>query len=196
MADILYVEDGYWDEDYAQAGIDINWATRTIFVPIQAMTLTQSSPTVIYTLNLNEFRLALKALEQTPAGMVAPDTHRHNTEVSVGGVTLARVIEIINGYIVEFENGQYAVNLVGANSNVGDRVVVNNVSVRSANSAGLTSSPLTAQDVRVEMDANSTRLFEIDFKTTQLDERLTPQRAGFLDRIPMLLTVAKFLGLK
>ena len=44
---------------------------------------------------------------------------------------------MINGYTVTFEDGQYAVNLVGANSNVGDRVNVNQVSVRSANSAGL-----------------------------------------------------------
>ena len=57
--------------------------------------------------------------------------------MSVGGVILARVIQIINGYTVTFEDGQYAVNLVGANSNVGDVVNVNQVSVRSANSAGL-----------------------------------------------------------
>jgi hypothetical protein len=61
--------------------------------------------------------------------------------VSLGGLTYARVIEIINGYTITFEDGQYAVNLVGANSNVGDCVNVNQVSVRSANSAGLTSSP-------------------------------------------------------
>lgn len=36
-----------------------------------------------------------------------------------------------------FEDGQYAVNLIGANSNIADRVNVNQVSVRSANSAGL-----------------------------------------------------------
>jgi hypothetical protein len=52
-------------------------------------------------------------------------------------VVLAMVIEIINGYTVTFEDGQYAVNLVGANSNVGDKVNLNDVSVRSANSAGL-----------------------------------------------------------
>jgi hypothetical protein len=65
------------------------------------------------------------------------DTHRHNTTVTVGGVTLARVIEIINGYTVTFEDGQYAVNLAGANSNVADVANVNQVSLRSANSAGL-----------------------------------------------------------
>jgi hypothetical protein len=44
---------------------------------------------------------------------------------------------MINNYTVTFEDGQYAVNLVGANSNIADVVNVNQVSVRSANSAGL-----------------------------------------------------------
>jgi hypothetical protein len=104
---------------------------------------------VIYTLDLNYFRLALKSLEDSPEGMMFPDTHRHNTVVTLGGVEYARLVEIINGYTVEFEDGQYAVNLVGANSNVGDKVVVNQVSVRSANSAGLVSgaSGLTSGDL-------------------------------------------------
>jgi hypothetical protein len=102
------------------------------------MILIQSTPE-IRGLNLNDFRMSLKDLEDSEEGMPFPDTHRHNTEVSVGGITLARVIEIINGYTITFEDGQYAVNLSGANCNVADVVNVNQVSVRSANSAGLTS---------------------------------------------------------
>ena len=83
------------------------------------------------------FRLNLKDLEDDSDGMAFERTHKHNTSVSVGGVILARVIEIINGYTVTFEDGQYAVNLVGANRNVADVVNINQVSVRSANSAGL-----------------------------------------------------------
>lgn len=103
------------------------------------MTLVQTMPTEIRQLDLNVFRLELKALENSDAGMSYPDTHRHNTEVTVGGVTLARVVEIINNYTITFEDGQYAVNLIGANSNVSDVTNVNQVSVRSSNSAGLTS---------------------------------------------------------
>jgi len=105
------------------------------------LTLIQAVPTEIRELDLNVFRLALKDLEDGEDGIPHPDTHQHNTEVTVGGLTLARVIEIINGYTVTFEDLQYAVNLVGANSNVGDVVNVNQVSVRSQNSAGLISSP-------------------------------------------------------
>lgn len=119
--------------------ISINWNTRVIYVPKADLTLVQSSPTEIREMNLNWFRLQLKDIEDGE-GMPFPDTHRHNTEVNISGITLARVIEIINGYTVTFEDGQYAVNLVGANSNVGDVVNVNQVSVRTSNSAGMTSS--------------------------------------------------------
>jgi hypothetical protein len=121
--------------------ITIDWGNRIIYVPKDFMTLIQSTPTEIRELNINTFRMALKNLEDDEEGMMFPDTHSHNAEVTVGGVTLAMVIEIINDYTITFEDGQYAVNLVGANSNIADRVNVNQVSVRSANSAGMTSSP-------------------------------------------------------
>ena len=116
-------------------------------MPKTDTTLVQASPTEIRELDLNTFRLALKNLEDDE-GITYPDTHSHSQPVTVGGVTLARVVEIINGYTVTFEDDQYAVNLVGANSNVGDVVNVNQVSVRSANSAGLvvSGSSLTEQD--------------------------------------------------
>lgn len=119
--------------------VTINWNTKVISVPKADLTLVQASPTEIYELNLNWFRMQLKDLEDSEEGIVFLDTHRHNTEVTLGGLTYARVVEIINGYTVTFEDGQYAVNLVGANSNVGDVINVNQVSVRSYNSAGLIS---------------------------------------------------------
>lgn len=117
--------------------ISIDWGTKVINVPKVDMTLIQSDPFEIREMSLNTFRLALKALEAGDNGMAFPDTHYHNPPVTVGGVTLARVIALINEYTVTFEDGQYAVNLVGANSNVADRVNLNQVSVRPANSAGL-----------------------------------------------------------
>ena len=120
--------------------ITVNWATKVISVPKADTTLIQASPTEIRQLDLNTFRLTLKDLEDGEEGIVYLDTHRHVAPITVGGVELARVVEIINDYTVTFEDGQYAVNLAGANSNVGDRVNVNQVSVRSANSAGLVTS--------------------------------------------------------
>ena len=145
-----YVDAGYYDIGYVADDIYVDWANRVIYVPKQITSLVQASPTEIRELNLNDFRLTLKDLEDSPEGMPYIDTHRHNTTVTLGGVTFARLIEIINDYTITFEDGQYAVNLVGANSNVGDRVNVNQVSVRSANSAGLievATSPSNPSDI-------------------------------------------------
>lgn len=136
--------------------ISVTWATKVINVPKADMLLVQTNPTEVRELDLDSFRLDLKALEASVDGMPFLDTHIHNPPVTVGGVTLARVVEIINGYTVTFEDGQYAVNLSGANSNVGDVVNLNQVSVRSANSAGLTYSKeiedLSFGDNRVWVD--------------------------------------------
>lgn len=122
--------------------ISIDWGTKVISIPKADLTLIQLTPTEIREMSLNWFRLQLKSLEDDAGGMPFLKTHDHNTEVLLGGLTYARVIEILDPYTITFEDGQYAVNLVGANSNVGDKVNVNQVSVRSSNSAGMTSTPL------------------------------------------------------
>jgi hypothetical protein len=117
--------------------ISIDHNTYVITVPKADLTLVQATPTEIRELDIDWFRLQLKDLEDDPNGMTLPDTHVNYPPTSVGGVTLARVIVLLEPYTVTFEDGQYAVNLTGANSNIGDRVNVNQVSIRSANSAGL-----------------------------------------------------------
>lgn len=117
--------------------ISIDWGTKIINVPKVDTTLVQASPNEIRQLDLDTFRLALNDLQDNEQGITYDTTHRHVAPITVGGVTLARVIEIINGYTVTFEDGQYAVNLVGANSNVADVANVNQVSIRPSNSAGL-----------------------------------------------------------
>ena len=137
-ADPRYVSAGYYDpDDYVVAGVYVDWANRVIFVPREWMDLVQQYPTEIRRLNTNDFRRALKDAEDDPVGMHFPDTHRHNTTVLLGGIEYARIIEILDPYTITFEDGQYAVQLSGSNNNIGDRINVNNVSVRSANSAGL-----------------------------------------------------------
>jgi hypothetical protein len=119
--------------------ISVDWGTKIISVPRADLTLVQSTPIEIRELNINDFRLTLKGLEANLVGIPHVRTHTHNTEVSLGGIIYARVVEIINGYTITFEDGNYAVNLVGANSNLGDVVNLNQVSIRSSNSAGLIS---------------------------------------------------------
>ena len=114
--------------------LSVNWITKVITVPQLYLTHVGGD---VYKLDVNQFRLDLKSIEDSEEGMVFLDTHRHNTQVDVSGVTLARVVEIINGYTITFEEGMYIVNLVGANNNIMDVTNLNYVSIRSTNSAGL-----------------------------------------------------------
>jgi len=119
--------------------ISIDWGTKVISILKTDMILISAAgaPTEIRQLSIDAFRLILNDLQGDVDGITFPTTHLHNAPISLGGVTLARVVEIINGYTVTFEDGQYAVNLSGANSNIADVTNVNQVSVRSSNSAGL-----------------------------------------------------------
>ena len=127
--------------------ISIDWPTGVITIPRADMTLVQSVPFEVRELDLEAFRLELKDLEDSDQGMVWPKTHNHNTTVTVGGTTLARVIEIINGYTITFEDGTYAVSALGANSNVADVLNLNSVQLRTANSAGLVAGSGGAVDI-------------------------------------------------
>ena len=136
--------------------ISIDWATRIITVPRLDMPLVNVDPE-IRTLDVNAFRLELKDLEDNVDGMAFPDTHRHVAPITVGGVSLARVVEIINGYRVEFEeivavNEHYRVLLTNANNNILDVSIVNDVSIASANSAGLTDQASIAADLATLKD--------------------------------------------
>lgn len=117
--------------------ITVDWPNKVIYIYKTDMTLIQTDPFDVYSLDLNQFRLTLKGLEDNIQGINWPKTHNHNPPFQIGGVELARTVEIVNEYTITFEDDQYAVNLVGANSNVGDRVNLNQVSVRPLNSAGL-----------------------------------------------------------
>lgn len=115
--------------------VSINWATKVITVPRAELAFVSAG---LYQLDVDAFRLALKDVEDSADGMAYPDTHRHNTQVVLSGVTYSRTFEIINGYTVLFEDvGPYTVRCVGANHNIADVKVVNQVSLLVGNSSGL-----------------------------------------------------------
>lgn len=185
--------------------ISVDWPTKVITVPKAYMTLVSLTPFEIRQLDIDAFRLDLKDLEDDVEGQVWPTTHLHNTTVTVGGVSLARVVEMINDYTVTFEDGSYAVNLVGANSNIGDVVNLNSVSVRAANSAGLTELNIAASvwDALIanHLTVGSTGKALNDAGAagnpwgTTVTGNTDPGTFGELVG-KKLLTVAKFLGLK
>lgn len=121
--------------------VTINWTTKVIKVGADLMTLLSGGggPGSLYQLDVNQFRLALKDIEDGE-GMPYLDTHRHNSPVLLGGVTYARTFEIINGYTVEFDEASLdhcTVTCVGANHNLADVKVLNTVSLIVGNAAGL-----------------------------------------------------------
>jgi len=118
--------------------ITINYTKRIIRVEKADLTLVlKSAPFEIYELDVNDFRLELKDIEDSVQGMPFVDTHFHSTAVTAEGETVLRVFEIINGYTVTFEDGMYAVNIVGASNNISDVTNVNQVQVRNSKFAGL-----------------------------------------------------------
>jgi hypothetical protein len=113
--------------------ITIDFNTRVINIPKSFLTQKSS---ILFELDVNALRLELKSIEGD-LGIAFPDTHRHNTEIVLAGVTYARAVEIINGYTITFEDGQYVVSCVGANHNLSDVKNLNQVSLIVGNSAGL-----------------------------------------------------------
>lgn len=116
--------------------ISVDWNTGEIFVPKTYVTLVTGT---LYKLDTDEFRRDLKALEDSTAGMPHSDTHTHNRDVTIAGITYAQFIEILPPYTVTFEDGQYAVRLEGSNNNIFDVGIlnINQVSVVPTNAAAL-----------------------------------------------------------
>jgi len=69
----------------------------------------------------------------------------------LSGLTYARIVNIISPYSFEFEDGQYAVVTVGANHNIIDVKIQNQVSVVTQNSAGLINNP-SSVEIATEVD--------------------------------------------
>lgn len=114
--------------------VSINWGSKVIFVPQADLTLISPG---VYEHNIDTFWSDLHALQAGENGLPADVVFSNNSSVTFSGTTLPRVLQIINGYTVEYEDGQYQVNLEGANSNILDVRVQNQVSLNAKNSAGL-----------------------------------------------------------
>jgi len=98
--------------------ITVNWATKVITFPQADLTALGGGA---YELDVDAFRLALKALEDDETGIIFDDTHQHVSEITLSGVTYSRFFEIINGYTVTIDPSfPGRVSCVGANHNIGD----------------------------------------------------------------------------
>ena len=130
--------------------ITIDRATKVISVPQADLAFSSGST---WDLDADAFRKTLDDLQDDEEGIVTNDTHTHTTVATLGGITFARVVEIINGYTIEFEDLQYNVEILNANTNFMDVLVDNQVSVRSNNSGGLILGKLGQADIVAMADA-------------------------------------------
>lgn len=138
--------------------ISIDYNTRVVTVLFNSPELLTFVGGNVYDLDTNALRLALNAEAATVAGMAYPDNNRHNTTVLLAGVEYARIIEVINGFSLTFEEqlSPYVVNFVGSNNNYLDVTNLGTVQLRSNNSAGLINVREIQQDIfnnRVTIDA-------------------------------------------
>lgn len=129
--------------------ISIDYQTLVIFIPQADLTPIAGSQ---YGLDLNDLHLWLRDWEDDAIGMHFPTTHNHVAPLVVAGITIARVMEIINGYTIEFEDGSYQVILTGGNHNVSDVLVQNNVSLITNLSAGLIETGVSGLTVQEGLD--------------------------------------------
>lgn len=127
--------------------LSLDPATKVITIPQADLTLVSGT---LYELDTNQFRLDVGLLLATESYIWLPYAFSHNTEVTVAGTTFARIIEFINGFSIEFEDGQYTVRLAGSNNNIFDVengiLQQNQVQIIAQNSAGLVTVDTGAAD--------------------------------------------------
>jgi hypothetical protein len=115
----------------------VSWNTTgfgTIYVPRADMPIVQVSPEQ-RSIDVNELRGDVGALYASVAGGLYARPFRHEGESTLSGITHARKVRFL--YAIEFEDGQYTVIPSGANHNIGDVAVENQVRLVINNSLGL-----------------------------------------------------------
>lgn len=121
--------------------LTLDAATR-VFTILQAdLTFVSGA---LYDVDTDALRLEMMDLLDDEDYMYLPDAFSHNTEVTIAGVTYARLIEMINSFSLTFEDtgSAYAVRFIGSNSNMFDAEngilnITEKVSYIPTNSAGL-----------------------------------------------------------
>jgi hypothetical protein len=113
-----------------------DWATRILTVYQADLTPLGGTS---YQLDTEAFKIELRTLEASEAGEVHPPIVNHSTSVTLDGIDYARILEIINGYTLTFEETgtPYKVFLKGSNNNILTVSNLGTVQIAPNNSAGL-----------------------------------------------------------
>lgn len=156
----------------------VDWNSKVVTIPPDDLTLVQSGPPVdVRRLDVDTFRKAIRSIEASEEGIVYQPIVDNVEPTPVDSqTTLARVVRVINGYKVKFDDasGDYMAQMSGGNTNLADLSVLEptGVSVLSANSAGLivtTSGGGGGGDVNVVSVAGTPVSGPDDFKASVMD---------------------------
>ena len=114
--------------------ISVDYQTGIISIPQADLTPVGGSR---YEFDVLSLHFTLRTLGASQLGGPHTRTHNHDTDATISGLLYAHRIIILAPYTIQFEDLQYEVRLFGANHNITDRKVLNQVSVITENSAGL-----------------------------------------------------------
>lgn len=121
--------------------ISINHLTYVISIPKSDTVYVDTNAVTGYEIReYDEYALMRELADylDSEAGIALPPAFEHATQVTISGVVYARSLSFLAPYTITFETGAYQVQLIGGtNNNMLDVLNPNNVSVISANSAGL-----------------------------------------------------------
>lgn len=109
----------------------VDWQNKIVHIEINDL---KSVAQNIYELNPLDFKEKAQGFEASEEGILHDEIVEYKPPIYLDGATVPDVVEVVNGYTITFEDGQYAVNLKGANSNIAEVTNVNGVQVRSFNS--------------------------------------------------------------
>ena len=180
--------------------VDPSSTPYRIIIPQADLTLISAGPPALYELDTDAFWEELKAWEASEEGIVFGDAQRHNSEYTVGGITYAQSVEILNSTIIpglvdEYEiffspDTQYSVRLANSNNNLFDLqngILANTTTqVIPNNSAGLqivtTGSGVTQQDKDDIENQIFTRVVENSLTFEQMYRLIAAAAAGNIEQ--------------
>jgi hypothetical protein len=104
----------------------------------------------------------------------------------LSGNELFRVLKIINGYKVEFEDGSYKVNLVNGNNNIVDVLIMNLVQVISNNSAGGTTAYGEFEEgSELDHEKMFKLVYDNNVKLARINRKLDRDGIGKISNLPI-----------
>ena len=109
----------------------VDWLTKIVTVPKADLTLVSASPE-IYELDVNDFWLEIHDIQDDFVAVGQDQIMTANAPTSFA----PRGVDVVNGYSIEFEDGQYTVQLKSANSTIQNNAVQNQVSIRDQTLTG------------------------------------------------------------